>query len=76
MLTRLLYDVSDPDDLQFGRTWSRSIDLLFIDTSHAYSHTLEELELFGQHVRERGFICLHDTVSHPENFQRLAISEL
>jgi len=53
------------DDLQFGRTWNRSIDLLFIDTVHIYRQALAELGLFGEYVRKEVFICLHDTVSYP-----------
>lgn len=44
-----------------------SIDVLFIDTSHAYEHTLSELALYGPRVRRGGFIVCHDTENeHPE----------
>jgi len=36
-------------------------DVLFIDTSHAYDHTLEELRLYGPKIRPGGVILLHDT---------------
>ena len=36
-------------------------DLLFIDTSHTYEHTLHELKRFGQLTRKR--IVLHDVSS-------------
>ena len=42
-------------------------DLLFIDTSHAYEHTVAELALYGPRVRPGGLIVLHDTANeHPE----------
>lgn len=34
--------------------------LLFIDSSHQYRHTLEELDLWSRFVAPRGFICMHD----------------
>jgi predicted O-methyltransferase YrrM len=39
----------------------REIDVLFIDTSHAYDHTLAELHVYGPRVRPGGRIVLHDT---------------
>jgi predicted O-methyltransferase YrrM len=36
-------------------------DVLFIDTSHHYTHTLIELETFNPKVRPGGVILLHDT---------------
>ncbi len=37
------------------------VDLLFIDTSHRYQHTLDELTIYGPRVRIGGVILLHDT---------------
>lgn len=36
-------------------------DVLFIDTSHYYEHTLAELRLYVPKVRPGGVILLHDT---------------
>jgi predicted O-methyltransferase YrrM len=36
-------------------------DVLFIDTSHAYDHTLAELRLYVPKVRPGGIVLLHDT---------------
>ena len=36
-------------------------DLLFIDTSHQYRHTLDELTVYGPRVKPGGVILLHDT---------------
>jgi predicted O-methyltransferase YrrM len=37
------------------------LDLLFIDTSHAFGHTLDELGAYGSRVRPGGIILCHDT---------------
>jgi predicted O-methyltransferase YrrM len=51
------------DDLILGDTdlLPAVVDLLFIDTSHRYQHTLDELTLYGPRVRTGGVILLHDT---------------
>jgi cephalosporin hydroxylase len=36
-------------------------DIVFIDTSHLYDHTVRELNLYRWLVRPGGVICLHDT---------------
>ena len=42
-------------------------DIVFIDTSHLYRHTLRELHTYRWLVKPGGVICLHDTeVAHPE----------
>ena len=51
-------DIDFPD-----RDIPEEIDLLFIDTSHRYSHTTQELQKFGRKVRRNGWIVLHDYVS-------------
>ena len=38
-------------------------DLLFIDSSHTYEHTLFELRNYSTLVREGGYIFMHDIVS-------------
>ncbi len=37
------------------------VDIVFIDTSHTYRHTLAELNLYRYKVRAGGRIVLHDT---------------
>ena len=37
-------------------------DIVFIDTSHLYDHTLQELRIYRHLVREGGLIVLHDTM--------------
>lgn len=46
-----------PDNLN----WHKPIDLLFIDTSHIYEHTLVELEKYVPCVKIGGIVILHDT---------------
>lgn len=36
-------------------------DIVFVDTSHHYSHTVRELNLYRWLVRPGGVMCLHDT---------------
>jgi predicted O-methyltransferase YrrM len=36
-------------------------DIVFIDTSHLYDHTVRELNLYRWLVKPGGVICLHDT---------------
>lgn len=44
-----------------------AVDVLFIDTSHAYDHTLAELRLYVPRVKPGGVVLLHDTeLEHPE----------
>jgi predicted O-methyltransferase YrrM len=38
-----------------------ALDLLFIDTSHEYDHTLTELRTYAPRVRPGGRVLLHDT---------------
>lgn len=41
-------------------------DIVFIDTSHGYRHTLQELHLYSHLVRRPGLMVLHDTeLEHP-----------
>lgn len=37
------------------------VDVVFIDTTHYYQHTLDELELYVPRVRPGGRVLLHDT---------------
>lgn len=39
-------------------------DVLFIDTSHLYEHTLQELEMYAPRVRPGGLVFCHDTQWH------------
>lgn len=43
------------------------VDVLFIDTSHYYDHTLDELETWVPRVRPGGVVLMHDTeLKEPE----------
>jgi cephalosporin hydroxylase len=56
--TLIVGDDTDPD---VAAQLPGLVDLLFIDTDHAYAHTLAELDLYGPRVRSGGVIVLHDT---------------
>ena len=59
------------DDVAFGKErfvpWCRendvdpTIDALFIDTSHEYAHTVEELAVWMDYVPVGGIVMFHDT---------------
>lgn len=51
------------DDLTLD--WNETIDHLFIDTSHAYEHTMLEFQKIEPFVRKGGLITLHDIISCP-----------
>lgn len=43
-------------------------DIVFIDTSHEFEHTLRELNIYKWLLRPGGMLVLHDTeLPHPEN---------
>jgi len=63
---------SQGDDLEIGGLIAKTghwpdgekldgLDLIFLDTSHEYEHTMQELELFFPHLNRGGFLVLHDT---------------
>ena len=41
------------------------IDLLFIDSSHLYTHTVAELEKYSAHLKAGSWVAFHDYVSFP-----------
>lgn len=58
------------DDIEFARrfqAWCRerelpsAIDVLFIDTSHLFEHTLQEIQSWLPHVGPQGKVFFHDT---------------
>lgn len=58
------------DDVAFGRefpTWAAArgmpakVDVLFIDTSHLYEHTVEEIDVWFPHLSPRAKVFFHDT---------------
>lgn len=50
------------DDIEYAKNWNLMVDVLYIDTSHQYEHTLKELELYSNYVRKGGIVLLHDTL--------------
>ena len=50
------------------------IDILFIDTSHTYRDTFDEISLYSSRIEEAGCMVLHDSISFPG--VRRAIAEM
>jgi len=53
------------DDIEIGKNWKESVDHIFIDTSHAYQHTIDEIKLYEPFLKPQGFLTFHDTRSFP-----------
>lgn len=49
----------------FGR---KEVDCVYIDSSHAYYHTLDELEFWFAKVRPGGFVVVHDASEFARGF--------
>ena len=61
------------DDNQYHELLQEKYDVIFIDTSHQYDHTYRELVLYAPHLREDGFIIMHDTVSCPDVLRAIRV---
>lgn len=60
------------NDVDFPKYWKnntelnkRSIDIIFIDTSHLYEHTFAEISAFAPLLSQRGFLLFHDSHMSP-----------
>lgn len=67
------------DDRQFPTYFKtmnlpkQTVDLAFIDTSHEYQHTLDEIDAFSSILAENGMLAFHDANVTPlEGFTRYA----
>lgn len=58
------------DDVRFGRRFPKwcqnhglpsTIDVLFVDTSHHYDHTVREIDVWFPHLSESAVALFHDT---------------
>lgn len=61
------------DDIKFIKeVWAkdRKADIIFVDTSHQYAHTKQEIELYEPVLRPGGIMIFHDTVSFYEGVQK------
>ena len=58
------WSFTQSDDLKVD--WNEPIDHLFIDTSHTYEQTLNELRKLEPWVRNGGVITMHDPITCPE----------
>jgi len=49
------------DDREYYKELDKKFDIIFIDTSHEYKHTLFEIEKYSRFLKPRGVLLLHDT---------------
>lgn len=49
------------DDMLLAADLPDAVDIVFIDTSHHYSQTVAELEMYWRKVKPGGVILMHDT---------------
>jgi predicted O-methyltransferase YrrM len=64
-----LWTLTVDDDLTVVFPIGTDFDVLFIDTSHEYEHTLQELERWSHLVQPGGVILMHDTEWEPPAVQ-------
>lgn len=68
------------------KTWTRELDILFIDGDHSYKGVIRDYALFSPFVRKGGIILFHDTnhshfpgikkaVDEVEGLQRIVFTE-
>lgn len=60
------------DSKAFGQKWDRSkpVDIVFLDTSHYYHETVQEIAIFEPLLRPGGLFLFHDTTSQPDGVLR------
>ena len=62
-------DSADPDMLGLAIPWiDQQPNLIFIDSSHQYAHTLRELNLWYPHLQKGGLMFLHDISTYAKSF--------
>lgn len=67
------------DDLKFPSFFKnfseKLIDIIFIDTSHLYDHTLKEIQEFIPLLNDKGIMIFHDSNICPIDQGRIAAYE-
>jgi predicted O-methyltransferase YrrM len=62
------------DDIQFSRLYAsnvgRPIDVLFIDTSHLYDHTVKEIAHWFPLLADKALVMFHDTNLNGKEYTR------
>ena len=60
------------DDIQFLDIWNQPARVIFIDTTHTYEQTKQEIEKSTPYLIDGGWLVLHDYL-HPE-WSRVAVA--
>jgi len=50
---------------EFSPSWTRPIDLLFIDGNHSYEAVRRDFEEWSRFVKPGGFLAMHDVSEDP-----------
>lgn len=62
-----LWDFLLASDLEVADELPDDVDVVFIDTTHAYEQTVAELRLYAPKLKPGGLFLLHDTeLEHPD----------
>jgi len=62
-------DSADAGAPERARAWfGGGVNLVFVDSSHRYAHTLVELDLWARELQPGGFLFLHDTSEFAARF--------
>lgn len=62
-------DSSDPVAATAAAEWlGRPPQIVFIDSSHQYRHTMKELDIWYDRLAPGGLLCLHDTSAFAQGF--------
>lgn len=64
------------DDMEVVKTWDKQVELIVLDTSHYYDHTIKELQLFSPFVTKE--ILMHDVLhdAHGKELLRVVMDFL
>lgn len=60
-------DLNFMDYYRNSEFYQKTFDIIFIDTSHEYAHTMQELDIFLPLMSDHGFMAFHDSNVTPLN---------
>lgn len=54
-----------------GKSWTHGlVDLVYLDASHSYKDTCEEIDAWMPHIKEGGLLVFHDTEIYKKDIMR------